>query len=872
MAAQKIGELSLKPFFLLLALGWTVLVLFSAAWTVRQQNRDHLELALIAARSQAAKDLLLREWNIRHGFVYAPVSDFNQPNPYLIMPEREITTPSGRTFTAINSSAMIRQLYELAASKNNYFGHLTSLTPLRPENAPDPWEAAALRQLQEGQPEVYGVGELKGVQVMRLMLPLTATPRCLNCHSGLDFQPGKVAGGLSIALPLEPFMHAQNLTVLWGAHGILWLVGLVGLLIGNHHLQRRITANKELAAALARRDEEKQILLNNIPALVYRGYIDGRVEFVDDKVEKVTGYSREKFASGELKWPEIILEEDRAEAKRIFVAALKGEKTYRREYRIRTRDGKIVWLSERSQIVCDEEGRIRFVSGVISDITPRKEMEKALAESERFWKSLLEKVGVGILLSEKNSGRVREVNPRAVAMLGYPREAIVGQERQKFIAYRPPDENSREASRAGIEAFLLRADGSRIPILKTCALVDIDGIPYVLESFIDLSAQRAAEQALAEANARLQRMIREVEQNNQEMNTLNRMVELLQVCQNLEEAYPILEQFAAKLFPNLPGGIYLLNPSNNLLQEVVTWGGTLASENLFSPQDCWALRQGKKHLSSRGGDAVNDPPCRHIHPRAEGYFFCHPLIAQGENIGLLYLQKTAAAGFKVGSGVLDKGFAPAQERLGTSLAENISLALANLRLRESLRYQAIRDPLTGLFNRRYLQETLEREIYRVARKQAGLGVIMLDVDHFKQFNDTYGHEAGDRLLAVLGRYLKHAIRAEDIACRYGGEEFTLVLPEITLETLKERAEAIRVGVPTLEVEYHGQILTGVTISLGVSYFPQHGSNGDQLLEAADKALYRAKRGGRNRVVVAGQPEESPALLTAPDSRIIQLAS
>ncbi len=846
---------NLRFYLLFLLLCWTILIFSSVFWMIRQEQQEHLDLALTAARSHLEKDLILREWNIRHGFVYAPVSDFNQPNSYLQIPERDVTTPSGRTLTVINSAAMLRQLYMVAGDNKQYLGHLTSFKPIRPENAPDEWEKAALAKLEAGQKEVFGLTELGGKPVARLMRPLQTEVRCLKCHVRSEAELGKIIGGLSVAIPLEPLVATSKDKAIIVAHGFLWLVGVVGLLVGHRSLQRRIQANEELTEALRREDEEKRILLNNIPALVYRGYADGRVEFVDDKVEKLTGYSREQFASGELKWPEIIVPEDRAEAKRIFLAALKGNKIYRREYRIQTRHGNLLWMAERSQIICDEQGRIQFISGVLSDISLRKEMEQALAASERFWKSILEAVGVGIILTDKANGRIREINPRALALLGYPKEAVVGQDRKQFLVYRPPEsqDQAKFPSKVGVEAELLTASGRRLPILKTCAPLEIEGLTYILESFVDLSAQKQAEEELAAANAKLQEMIAEVDRSNREINLIGRMVELLQVCQNLEEAYPVIQQFGARLFSEVAGAVFLVNPSSNLLYQVAGWGGGLATEAVFSPQDCWALRRGRRHLASSGGDLGSDPPCRHLQPQQEGVFLCHPLVAQGDYIGLFHLQKLAGADGAAGKDAV-RSLGLGSDQLASSFAENIALALANLRLRESLRHQAIRDPLTGLFNRRYLQETLERELYRVQRKQAGLGVIMLDVDHFKQFNDTYGHEAGDRLLAVLGRYLRGSIRAEDIACRYGGEEFLLVLPEISKDSLVDRAEAIRAGAPELEVEYHGQLLTGITISLGLAWFPEHGTSGEQLVEAADKALYRAKRTGRNRVVLAGQEE------------------
>jgi diguanylate cyclase (GGDEF)-like protein len=184
------------------------------------------------------------------------------------------------------------------------------------------------------------------------------------------------------------------------------------------------------------------------------------------------------------------------------------------------------------------------------------------------------------------------------------------------------------------------------------------------------------------------------------------------------------------------------------------------------------------------------------------------------------------------------------------VADNLALALSNLHLRARLQQQAIRDPLTGLFNRRYLDETLERELQRAERHQHPISIIMIDIDHFKRFNDIYGHHAGDLLLQAVGQFLRTHTRGEDIACRYGGEEFVLVLPEASLEEARRRAEHIRTAMKHIFVEHNGQMLGGNTISLGVAVFPTHGTTADYLIDEADRALYQAKGAGRNCVVVA----------------------
>jgi diguanylate cyclase (GGDEF)-like protein len=169
---------------------------------------------------------------------------------------------------------------------------------------------------------------------------------------------------------------------------------------------------------------------------------------------------------------------------------------------------------------------------------------------------------------------------------------------------------------------------------------------------------------------------------------------------------------------------------------------------------------------------------------------------------------------------------------------------------QDLKEQAITDPLTGLLNRRYLREFLPREMQRAARNKVSLALIMIDLDYFKRVNDTFGHEAGDLVLRELAELLKNAIRASDIACRFGGEEFMLVLPEASLEGAREKAEAVRASVRKLDLKFQGKPIGRITASLGVALYPAHAEDADALMRVADEALYHAKGGGRDRVVVA----------------------
>ena len=346
------------------------------------------------------------------------------------------------------------------------------------------------------------------------------------------------------------------------------------------------------------------------------------------------------------------------------------------------------------------------------------------------------------------------------------------------------------------------------------------------------------------ANSQLQALVREAQERNSTMALLNDMSEMLQSCQTSEEAFTSISHFVPQFFPRDAGALYLLRNSKNLLSAVTTWGPAPPTEELFPPDDCWAVRSGRVH---RVQDPASGLLCKHITDPmtpSSGYL-CVPLVAQGVSLGILHI--------RVSSGALPGKEAEelaAKQRLAMAIAENLALALANLKLRETLQNQAIRDPLTGLYNRRYLEETMDREMHRSRRLKAPLGVVMMDLDHFKAFNDTFGHGAGDALLSALAHVITAGIRSEDIACRYGGEEFLLVMPGAGLETTGERAENLRQAVKALQVKYQGRFLKSTTLSLGVAIFTDHGHTAEEIITAADAALYRAKQAGRDRVEIA----------------------
>jgi diguanylate cyclase (GGDEF)-like protein len=234
-------------------------------------------------------------------------------------------------------------------------------------------------------------------------------------------------------------------------------------------------------------------------------------------------------------------------------------------------------------------------------------------------------------------------------------------------------------------------------------------------------------------------------------------------------------------------------------------------------------------------------------------YICLPLLAQGETLGILHILDGPAK-----NGKADEARMAEKCKLAKILADNIGLGIANLKLRESMRNLSIRDPLTGLFNRRYMEEALAQEQHRTKRNDAQLAVIMIDIDHFKRFNDNFGHDGGDAILRELGAFFKKHVRGSDTACRYGGEEFILILSPSTAEGARQRAEKIREGAKLLSVSHANRDLGAITLSLGVAIFPDDASEAAALVKAADVALYQAKSGGRNRVVMSVQTASQPS--------------
>ena len=281
--------------------------------------------------------------------------------------------------------------------------------------------------------------------------------------------------------------------------------------------------------------------------------------------------------------------------------------------------------------------------------------------------------------------------------------------------------------------------------------------------------------------------------------------EQLQACAADTEVHQVAARLAGRMFPGELGALYSVDTARGLVETAATWGEPRLPPQTFELDDCWALRRGKPHYS--GGDRPGEV-CPHIAGSPATYSVCLPLSAAGERLGILHL--------RTGPGGEMRNSSDVQKQSAQLAAESLALAWANVRLRETLHEQAVRDPLTGLYNRRHMQASLERELRRAARTRNPIGIIMLDIDDFKAINDAHGHDAGDLVLRELGRFLKEHTREGDIPCRLGGEEFLVILPGATLEQTVARAEKHRQNIGTVRILYAGGSIQTPTLSIGVA--------------------------------------------------------
>ena len=464
-------------------------------------------------------------------------------------------------------------------------------------------------------------------------------------------------------------------------------------------------------------------------------------------------------------------------------------------------------------------------------ITEREKIALALEESSDRLRAIGDHALDAIIIADADS-RVAYWNPAAERTFGFTARESMGRRIQDLVV--PSRDKESVAQQIGrfasfghddvigktLRLTALRKDGTEFPADLSVSAMHLGGQWHTLGIVRDVSDQ--------------ERTLASLRRREFDLTAIATLSDQLQSCRTIAEGSPIIADHAAILFPMTCGSIAIVSAETKDLVQVSAWGSNVPSSLAqFREADCRALRENREFESA--GSSIAEQ-CEHLLASQGKPSLCLPLKVQGKTIGLVNL-------------ILVEGnaFDDTTRQVLHSFADVVKLSLANLQLIDSLAEQAFRDPLTGLFNRRYLMETLPREVRRAQRRNTPLTIVMLDIDHFKQLNDTYGHDAGDFVLEDLAEQLTEALRIEDVACRYGGEEFLLLLPDCDLATARRRMKSISHKIKLKSNVFHGKILHGMTLSIGLAALSDGLSTGERLITAADKAMYVAKRMGRDRI-------------------------
>ncbi|MEH2303161.1 MAG: diguanylate cyclase [Nostoc sp.] len=348
---------------------------------------------------------------------------------------------------------------------------------------------------------------------------------------------------------------------------------------------------------------------------------------------------------------------------------------------------------------------------------------------------------------------------------------------------------------------------------------------------IDITESIEAQRSLTDLNRQLEEKTLELEAKKRELIYLSDMADMLYSCEFEDEVYQVVALTCSKLFPNMSGCINIIANSKNYVQINSTWGSQRSSKEVFSLSDCWALRRGKLNLFSPCNAGLM---CSHLIPPVSGAHLCVPLFGQGEVIGILHINAL-------------EEISREEQQITEIIARTLGIALNNLSIKQRLTYDSLRDGMTQLFNQSYMQNITEQRLAEAERSGQPLSVIFLDIDNFKSYNSHYGHMTANIVLQELAKLLLKSIRSFDIACRWGGEEFVIVMPNMMLETLRKRVEQLRVDVEQMQLKDGDQILKSITASFGIAV-SEPGITVKDFLNRANQAMLEAKRTGKNRIM------------------------
>lgn len=541
-------------------------------------------------------------------------------------------------------------------------------------------------------------------------------------------------------------------------------------------------------------------------------------------------------------WLRLCHEEDLPAAQELFRALADGQREeVACEVRMRTARGGWRWVRLHARIAEWRDGIARRVIGTQTDIEALKNAEHTLRAERSLFAS-----GPVIMLTfdAEPPYRLREYSPnfqeaRGIAgprsPLGMPLDAFLHPQSLIGIGVLV-EQATRSGVRVQREVRLARSDGAwPWYLLHLGGERSPDG--NLLRAYlVDINRLKEAEVEAAERNQALQDVVHRMDRGQEFMRTLQQITELVQLCDSEAESRQIIARGGSRLFPRWSGALTFAD-SDGMMETGAAWGEPFNREQ-SEEVDCWAVRRGRMHQSVVGSPDTLSPICPHFNGQAKAitHAICAPLLMSFDRPGALHL-------------VAHEAMNEDELRIAAwgaeTFADALKLSLANLRLRTSLREQAVRDGMTDLYNRRYFDDTLRRELSRSQRTGEGLILAIADIDEFKRFNDTFGHEAGDKVIKTVAEQLRKFVRAYDVACRVGGEELAILMPRVQIEEACTRLEQLREEIGTCTINHGGVQLPPISVSIGVADIDA--GLPEELQRRADMALYAAKHSGKNQV-------------------------
>ena len=623
---------------------------------------------------------------------------------------------------------------------------------------------------------------------------------------------------------------------------VVWYISRV-----NVSLKREIRRREEAEHSLEESDRRFHDLADTLPSLIWISDTQKRYTYFNRAWLEFTGRTlAQEYGDG---WAQGVHPDDLQRCMNTFAVAFDARRPFEMRYRLRHASGQYRWIVDVGTPRQGADGSFRGYLGHCMDITELQHLSDALAESrERY---MLAQRAAHIASLDWNLASDHLEWSDEIEFLFGCSPGDLPPTFRAFMDWVHPEERAMveqafretrdQGSHYSIEHRVLLPGGLVRWVAETGDVLrdERSRAVRVVGILQDITARRLAEEALRQSNQQLADSLAALRIHNQDLTHINEMNEVLQSCVREEELHEVFGRMAKTLGLGSGGMLALSRPPSGTLECVNAWGDTGGMSTRFPPNDCWGIRRGQVYESG-----VTQPglPCAHLPPDGASRSLCQPLEVQGETLGLVVVRapnETDAAWQRIW-------------QLSVTLGEALKLALSNFRLREALREQAIRDPLTGLFNRRYLDETLPREIHANQRDGQSLALAILDLDNFKHYNDAWGHAAGDQVLIQVARVLHGNLRASDIACRFGGEELVVVMPGAELEEARARIQAIATLLRQVEIRVENRLLPAVTFSAGIAVMPRHADHADALLRVADHALYTAKQAGRDRILGQGE--------------------